>query len=320
MIYMLRGLKIVFIGTPEFGAIILDKLCQSEYKPVLVATSLDKPVGRKQVITPSPVKMTAEKYKIPVAQPENIKDIKSEIQNLKPDLVVVAAYSQLIPKDILEIPSFGFLNVHPSLLPKYRGPSPIQYAILNGDEEAGVTIMLMDEKLDSGKIVSLSRLSISEEITAEQLTEKTADLGAKLLLNIIPKWINNEIEPNSQDEKRATYTKILKKEDGKVDWQKPVEEIERKVRAFSLWPGTYTFWQNKGKTVKIKILKTRVYKSSQQKRYDIGKVLVVPQNEIGVQCKEDFLVIEKLQIEGKKESNAEEFLRGHSDFAGSTLE
>ncbi len=235
MIYMPKNIKpkIVFIGTPEFGAIILDRLCQNEYKPVLVITAPDKPVGRKQVITSSPVKITAQKYKIPVAQPENIQNLKSEIKKLKPDLAIVAAYSQIIPKDILDIPKFGFLNVHPSLLPKYRGPSPIQYAILNGDKETGVTIMLMNEKVDSGKIISTSKLSIKDEkITSEQLTEKTADSGAKLLLNTIPKWINSEIKPIPQDEKKATYTKILRKEDGKVDWQKSAKEIERKVRAF----------------------------------------------------------------------------------------
>lgn len=309
--------KTIFIGTPEFGAIILDKLCQSEYRPILAVTLPDKPMGRKQVIAPLPVKITAEKYKIPVIQPENIKDIKKEIKDLEPDLAIVAAYSQLIPKDILEIPKFGFLNVHPSLLPKYRGSSPIQYAILNGETETGVTIMLMNEKLDSGKIVSLSRIPVSEGMDSEELTKKTAEKGSELLLDIIPKWMNNEIKPIPQDDKKATYTKMLKKEDGKIDWHKTAEEIERKVRAFSSWPGTYAFWQNKGKTVKI--LKARVYKSPQQKKYEIGKVLVVPQNEIGVQCKEDFLVVEELQMEGKKESKAEEFLRGYQDFAGSIL-
>lgn len=180
--------------------------------------------------------------------------------------------------------------------------------------------MLMDEKVDSGKIVSISRIFIPDEkITSDELIKTTADLGAKLLLNVIPKWLDKEIKAVPQEDKRATYTKILKKEDGKIDWQEPAKNIERKVRAFSPWPGTYTFWHNKGKIIKLKILKTRVYQSPDNKKYEIGKVLVVPQNEIGVQTKEDFLVIEKLQLEGKKEVRAEEFLRGYQDFAGSIL-
>jgi len=309
-------LKIVFVGTPEFGAIILDKLSESECKPVLVVTSPDKPVGRKQIVTPSPVKIVAKKHGIELIQPERISDIEKELKTLNPDLAIVAAYSQIIPKNILDIPKFGFINVHPSLLPKYRGPSPIQYAILNGDRETGVTIMLMDEKVDSGDIISASKIIIkNEKITVDELSRQAADLGAKLLIEAISKWPSKEIKAIPQDHEKSTYTKILKTEDGLIDWREPAETIERKIRAFSPWPGTYTFWQDK----KIKILKARAYQSPDNKKYETGKVLVVPQNEIGVQTEKDFLVIEQLQMEGKKELKAEEFLRGYQNFVGSIL-
>jgi methionyl-tRNA formyltransferase len=325
-------LKIVFMGTPEFGAIILKALCESEYKPILVVTAPDKPVGREQILTPPPVKVLATRYKISIIQPEQILNSKSEILNLKPDLIAMAAYGQILPKEILEIPKYGCLNVHPSLLPKYRGPSPIQYAILNGDKETGVTIVLMDEKMDHGPILAQRKLEIEEDESAFTLHDKLANLGASLLIETISKWQRGLIKPQPQDERKAIYTKILTREDGRIIWKKTAQELEREVRAFSGWPGSFTFWEQKGgKMVRIKILKARVLKSIGGVSYPIGKTLVVPQNEIGVQCGSraiatigflrggDFLVIEKLQMEGKEEMSTEEFLRGHPDFIGTIL-
>jgi len=354
--------KIIFIGTSEFGAIILDKLAKNDFKPILVITTPDKPVGRKQVLTPSPVKVMAQKRKIPVEQPDKIRNLKLEIRNLKPDLGIVAAYGNLIPKDILDIPKYGFINVHPSLLPKYRGPSPIQTAILNGDKETGVSIILMDEKMDHGPILAQRELKFSifplgsrwdptgsqrdnfstriplgsygipegqfsnksqtsnSKITYKELHNKLAKLGTELLIKTIPKWIKGEIKPIPQDESKATYTKILKKEDGRLDWRKTAEEIERQIRAFDPWPGSFTFWPVlKDTLIRVKILKAGVFKYPNGKKYPIGKVLVVPQNEIAVQCGKDFLVAEKLQLEGGKIMGSEEFLRGHPDFIGTIL-
>ena len=314
-------MKIIFIGTPEYGAIVLEGLIKGGYRPVLAVTVPDKPKGRKQILTPPVVKVVAKKHNIPVEQPEMIKNLKLKIKNLKPDLGILAAYGQIIPKDILDIPKFGFLNVHPSLLPKYRGPSPIQFTILNGEKKSGVTIILMDEKIDHGPIISQKSLEIKEQETSETLHDKLAQLGAYLLLETIPKWVKGLIKPKEQDDVQATFTKILFREDGKIDWKKPVELLEREIRAFYPWPGSYIIWENKGKLIKIKILKTRAFKSPDffKVKYPIGKVLVVPQNEIGVQCKKDFLVIEKLQPEGKKEMTAEDFIRGHLNFIGTIL-
>lgn len=283
--------KIIFLGTPEFGAIILEGLVKNNYKPVLVITSPDKPVGRKQILTPSAVKIVAQKYNLPLAyQPE-------ETKKIKPDLIVCAAYGQILSKEVLEIPKYGCLNVHPSLLPKYRGPSPIQTAILNNDKETGVTIFLMDEKIDHGKIVASSKYQIANNVYYQKLEKELAELAIKLLIETIPKWVNNEITPQPQDDSKATYTKTLKKGDGRIDWKKSAEEIERQIRAFSLWPGSFTFWQGK----RIKILEAEAVKTPLE-------------NKLAIKCGKGYLIIKKLQPEGKKPMSSDDFLRGHHDF------
>lgn len=283
-------MKIIFLGTPEFGAIILKELCNANLKPVLVITAPDKPAGRKQILTPSPVKTLAKRYNIQVAQSEKILNLKSLIFNLKPELIIVAAFGQILPKEILEIPKYGCLNVHPSLLPKYRGPSPIQSFILNGDKKTGVTIILMDEKIDHGQILTNSKFQIpNPKITYLELHNKLAELGVKLLIETIPKWTRGEIKPRPQNHSKATYTKILKKQDGKIDWQKPVEYIERQVRAFNPWPGTHTIYN--------------------------GKILKILKAELST----GRLVIKEVQLEGKKPMSFEDFLRGHPSFVNAIL-
>ena len=241
-------------------------------------------------------------------------------------MIIVAAYGKILPEEILEIPKYGCLNVHPSLLPKYRGPSPIQSVILNGDKKTGVTIILMDEKIDHGPILNRRTLEIGENETGESLINKLADLGANLLMETVTKWIKKIIKPEPQDETEATYTRILRKEDGMINWKKPAEDLEKEIRAYSPWPGSYTFWEKSGKLIKIEVLKARVLKSSDGIRYPIGKVLVAPQNEVCVQCGKvfseeggGFLVIERLQLEGKKEIDSEDLLRGYPNFVGTIL-
>jgi methionyl-tRNA formyltransferase len=316
------NLKIVFLGTPEFGSIILEKLIKADFKPVLVVTGLDKPVGRKQVLTPSPVKIVAQKYKIPILQPEKISNLKSQISNLRPDLIVVAAYSQILPKEILDIPKYGSLNVHPSLLPKYRGSSPIQYAILNGDKETGVTIILLDEKIDHGDILAISNLkSQISNLTSGELSKELAGLGAELLVKAIPKWIKDEIKPRPQDDSKANYTKVFKKEDGKIDWKKSAEEIERQIRAFDPWPGAYTESRIKNQGLgKLKILKADILEQTKNGPFGPpGKTYLASNDKIAVQTGKDYLIIEELQPEGKRKMPAKEFLRGHLDFFGIIL-
>lgn len=318
--------KIIFMGTPIFGATILSGLINNGYRPILVVTELDKPAGRRKILTPPPVKVIARKYNLSTVQPQKIENCKAtlrgvrlgtsrKIENLSPDLIVVAAYGQILPKEILKIPKYGSLNIHPSLLPKYRGPSPIQTTILNGDKETGVTIILMDEKIDHGKIISNIQYPISnKKITYPELSQKLAELGVKLLIDTIPRWINDEITAQSQDDSKATYTKTLKKEDGKINWEKSAKETERQIRAFNPWPGAFTFWRNK----RIKILQTKVVKPTKPCGPP-GKTFLDSKNKLCVCCGKDSLIIEELQIEGKKPVNSEDFLRGHSEFLGVIL-
>lgn len=283
----MKDLKIIFLGTPEFGTVVLEGLIKADFKPVLVITEPDKPVGRKQILTPAPVKLIAQKYNIPVGY--SVSNIN--MGDLKLDLGIVAAYGQIIPKKILEIPKYGFLNVHPSLLPKYRGPSPIQSAILNGDAETGVTIMLIDEKIDHGHMAASIRYPVDRDETYKTLSQKLAKLGAELLTKTISDWVAGKINPLPQDEAEATYTKLLKREDGLIDWKKPIDYIDRQVRALNPWPGTYMVYKNTlptGRQEKLKILKTEVADNK--------------------------LLIKEVQLEGKKPMSFADFQRGHQDF------
>ncbi len=312
-------MKTVFVGTPEFGAIVLEGLVKSVYKPVLVITSTDKPAGRKQAITPAPVKVAAEKLGIKVLQPEKISGLKSELSLLKPDVIIVAAYGQIIPKEILDIPKHGCLNIHPSLLPKYRGASPIQSAILNGEKITGVTIILMDEKMDHGQIVSQRSIALEEKERAKNLHGKLADLSTNLLLETLSNLERGLTKLAPQDHNQATFTKTLTKAEGVINWKKPADMIEREIRAFEYWPGSFTFWTKLNTPLRLKITKAEALKAMKGIDFRIGQVFVVLKGGIGVQCGEDFLAIERLQLEGKEEMAAEEFLRGHPSFVGAIL-
>lgn len=312
-------MKIIFIGTSEFGKIILERLISSTSKPFLAISSPDKPVGRKQIITPPPVKVLAEKHKIPVVQPEKIIDYAAEIKKLMPDLIISAAYGQMIPEEILTIPERGCINVHPSLLPLWRGPSPIQYAILNGDKKAGVTVMKMTNKMDAGPVISQKETEVSDRETFQELHDKLASLGSELLIETLPKMFSGKVCLQPQDDTKATYSKILKKEDGEIDWQKPAEVLARQIRAFSSWPGSYTFFKYKNRPTKIEILKAKILKAIDGKTHPVGKTLLSSRNELSVQTSKDFLVIERLQMEGKNEMSSEDFLRGRRDFIGTIL-
>jgi len=263
-------MKYIFFGTPNFAAIILEKLIKAGFIPEAVICNPDRPVGRKKIITPPPTKISAQKYGITILQPEILANYKSQITNYKPDLFIVAAYAKIIPKEILEIPRFGVIGVHPSLLPKYRGSSPVQFAILNGDEETGVTLYLMDDKMDHGPILKNYKLQITNyKFTYEELLKKLAELGADLLIETLPKFLKGEITLLPQDENQATYTKKFKTEDGYVDLKKddPLL-IERKIRALNPEPGVFTFINKK----RIKLLEAKIEKSNNQKSVIITKI------------------------------------------------
>ncbi|MBI2035527.1 MAG: methionyl-tRNA formyltransferase [Candidatus Liptonbacteria bacterium] len=251
----------VFFGTPRFASIILQKLIDADTPPVLVVCNPDKPVGRKKVITAPETKIIAEKNVIPVLQPEKLSDadfenLKSKILNLKCDIAVVAAYAKIIPKEVIELFPNGIIGVHPSLLPKHRGPSPIQQAILDGDKETGVTLYVMDEKVDRGPIISDSRFKISDLMTYTELEEKLAYIAGELLVGVLPNYIEGKIKPKEQNHAEATFTKKFTTEDGFVDLAKDKPElITRKIRALNPEPGVYIVQNEKRlKLLEVKLL------------------------------------------------------------------
>ena len=235
-------MNIVFIGTAELSCASLEKLAE-QHSVAAVVTQPDKPKGRELKLTPSPVKLLAEKLRLPLLQPAKARDEKfiAELRALKPDLIVVVAYGQILPQTILDLPAHGCLNVHTSLLPQYRGAAPIQWAIADGEPETGVTIMKMDAGLDTGPILSVRRTPILPTDNSQTLHDRLAQLGAELLAETIPAYVAGKIQPQPQPAEGASYAAKIKKEDGRVDWNSPAEKIWNRLRAFTPWPGAFTF-------------------------------------------------------------------------------
>jgi methionyl-tRNA formyltransferase len=253
-----------------------------------------------------------------VVQPENFKDAQriKELEELKPDIIVIAAYGRILPDAILNIPRFRCVNIHPSLLPRYRGPSPIAAAILSGDVTTGVTIMLVEHKVDSGPILSQQEMRITDEDTTGTLSHCLAELGADLLIETLPEWTAGRILPVAQDESLASYTRMETREDGALDWRQPAERLWRQVRALSPWPGCYTRWKNM--TIKInKVIPVNVVHSKPP-----GEVIILPKTypaRVAVQTGLGLLGFVTMQPEGKREMTGQEFIAGHQDFPGSIL-
>ncbi|MBU4332726.1 methionyl-tRNA formyltransferase [Patescibacteria group bacterium] len=313
--------RIIFMASDEFAVPILKQLLDLERLLsegniiTAVFTQPDKPAGRNKKVSPTPIKELALKYKVPVMTPEKIDSGEwiKKIKNLRPDLIIVCAYGQLIPKEILNIPKFGCINIHPSLLPKYRGSSPMQRVILDGEKNTGVTIMLLDEKLDHGPILASRKEKVKIDDTTGSLAKRLSGIGGKLLINFLPNYLSGNYKPKPQDHKIAIVTRELAKKDGKIDWNKSAEEIERQIRAFAPWPGTWSLWNSKI----LKII--QVQKCDGCKKSKPGKVFLTKKKKLAVNCGKDALIIEELQLEGKRAMGAEEFLRGHGKIVGSVL-
>jgi len=326
---MISNLNIIFWGTPEFSAIILEKLLQTGFCPSLIITAPDKPKGRDHILLASPVKNIALQHKIPYLQPEKIKEnkkLENEIAAFGPDLFIVAAYGLIIPSQLLDLTKHGAINVHPSLLPKYRGPSPIQTALLNGDELTSVTLILMTEKMDAGPIIANQKFEISayggsteggKNQNYLELSDELANLGADLLIKNLPLWLEGKTEPVLQDETKATYTKIIKKEDGLIDFNKTAEEIERQTRAFYPWPGCFFKMPHKNKGDKIlKILEAEVLSTGQNKKTGL---ISEREKEPVISCLKDSLILKKVQLEGKKVTGGKDFLNGYRELIGQVV-
>jgi len=307
----LNKIKVIFMGTPEFSVPILNSLIEN-YNVVAVVTQPDKKAGRKQEIVPSPIKKVALANKIEILQPESVtgnSEFIRSITKLKTDLIIVAAYGFILPQAILDIPTYGVINVHASLLPKLRGASPLQAAIMNGDDKTGVTIMLVNQKMDEGDILSQAQADINIDETFSSLHDKLSILGTHLLIDTLPKYLNKEIKPQKQDDAQATYCQLITKEDGKIDWHKSAQEIERQIRALNPWPGAWTMWGDK----KLKIISADISEAKNVKK--VGQV----GNDLEVRCGKGSLKLKELQLEGKKVMKAKEFLNGYKNIIGQIL-
>ena len=305
----MAALKIIFMGTAELSCASLEKLCgDKRFQVVAVVTQPDKPKGRELKLTPSPVKILAEKLQLPVLQPLKARDEKfiGELRALKPDLMVVVAYGQILPRTILDLPRFGCLNVHTSLLPKYRGAAPIQWAIADGEPETGVTIMKMDAGLDTGPILSTRHTPILPTDDSQILHDRLAQLGAELLAETIPDYVAGKILPQAQPPEGSTYAAKIKKEDGQINWLLPADEIWNRLRAFTPWPGAFTHLVATDKLSLLKIW--RAEPAAQTGRP--GEVLAADKSGIVVACGQGSLRITELQREGGKRLPAEQFLQG----------
>lgn len=291
----LKNYKFAFFGTPEFAAIVLEKLIAAGCMPEVVVCNPDRPAGRKKIITPPPTKFLALQYKIPILQPEKLQATRPclpagryKLQAFNLDFAIVAAYGKIISQEILDLFSKGVIGIHPSLLPKYRGPSPIQTAILNGDVETGVTLFLMNEKIDNGQVLVNRKLKIENTETYQSLLKKLAEIGAELLIETLLKWLAGKIKPMPQNEEMATYTKKFITEDGFVDLEKDQPAIiERKIRALNPEPGVYTFMELSGHAYRQAVL------ANKKKRVKLLEAVL----------KDGRLLITKIQIEGQKPRN-----------------
>ncbi|WP_282171664.1 methionyl-tRNA formyltransferase [Cytobacillus firmus] len=304
--------KIVFMGTPDFSVPVLKQIIDDGYEVIGVVTQPDRPVGRKKVLTPPPVKVEADTQGIPVYQPEKIRqpDELEKVLALKPDLVVTAAFGQILPKELLDAPKYGCINVHASLLPELRGGAPIHYSILQGKEKTGITIMYMAEKLDAGDILTQVEVPITETDTVGTLHDKLSEAGSKLLSETLPKLLNGELNPVKQNEEEATFAYNIKREQEKIDWSKTGEEIYNHIRGLNPWPVAYTTFDCKV----VKIWNSKKVKHA--KSEEPGTIIRLEEDGIVVASGNDTAVkITELQPSGKKKMPAEQFLRG----AGSNL-
>lgn len=305
--------SVVYFGTPEFAVPALDKLYNSDtFELQAVVTQPDKKVGRKQEIVFSAVKNYALNKNLEVLQPIKIRkneEFFARLEELQPDVIVVAAYGKIIPQRLLDIPKYGCINIHGSLLPKYRGASPIQACLLSGDTQTGVTIMLMDKGMDTGDMLSLHSIEISEHDTSVDLFKKLADLGAESLLDTLVDYIEGNITPEKQNNEKATYTSMIRKEDGQINWQQTAQQIYNQLRAFTPWPGVYTFTHD-GK--RLKIHKSQVGENDVSNN-EVGTINHID-DSVFITCGENTcLELLEVQLEGKKVGNAFQVLQNYKN-------
>ena len=309
-------MKVVFMGTPDFAVGTLEEIVKAGHEVAAVVTQPDKPKGRGKTLMPTPVKEAALKYAIPVYQPLKVRaeEFVKVLEEIAPDIIVVAAFGQIISKEILELPKYGCINVHASLLPKYRGAAPIQWAVIDGEKESGVTIMQMDEGLDTGDMLAKAIVPLDEKETGGSLFDKLSEAGGRLCVETLAKLEKGEITPEKQGESPTAYASMLDKKMGNIDWNKSAVVIERLVRGLNPWPSAYTHLD--GKTLKIWACDVLPQSAS---KGESGEILEVTKDAIHVQTGDGILVLREIQLAGKARMDAGAFLRGYKVVPGTVL-
>ena len=307
-------MKIIFMGTPDFAVGTLRSLAEAGHEITLVVSQPDKPKGRGHAMVPTPVKAVAEELGIPVFQPVKIREAKDVLEKTEADVCVVAAFGQIIPASILHMKKYGCINVHASLLPKYRGAAPIQWAVIDGEKESGVTIMQMDEGLDTGDMLAKAIVPLDEKETGGSLFDKLSEAGGRLCVETLAKLEKGEIIPEKQGESPTAYASMLDKKMGNIDWNKSAVVIERLVRGLNPWPSAYTHLD--GKTLKIWACDVLPQSAS---KGESGEILEVTKDAIHVQTGDGILVLREIQLAGKARMDVGAFLRGYKVVPGTVL-
>jgi methionyl-tRNA formyltransferase len=309
----MTGWRIIFMGTPDFACPTLQKLINRGENLIAVVTQPDRPKGRGQKMMPPPVKELAEKHSIPVFQPPKVREPEfiDIIRNLQPDLIVVVAFGQILPKALLDIPSHGCINVHASLLPRYRGAAPLNWCIINGEAETGVTTMLMDVGLDTGDMLLAEKTSLDENEDIASLHDRMAAMGADLLAETLDKLVTGEIVLQTQNNDDSSYAPMLKKEDGIINWQRDARTIHNQVRGIAVWPGACTTVDGQ----LMKIFRTLIGDGSGKP----GTVLQSAKGNFEIACRSGSIFLLELQLAGKKRLDCTSFLAGYPVSVGNTL-
>lgn len=313
------SIKIVFFGTSEFALPALRALIQKKWHIVAVITKPDEPAGRKLLMTPPPVKELALQAGVPIFQPEVLEPdfFKKEVPEA--DLFIVAAYGKIIPQQVMALPKLGAINIHPSLLPRWRGPSPIQAAIFYGDQETGVTLIKLDELMDHGPLIAQEKVSIKETSSYSELADALAQLAADMLTRILPDWVHGKISAIPQNDELASFCKLLKKDDGRVNWSRSAKDIERMIRAYHPWPGAWTLWPSGQKIYRIKIESAICVADESPFEGMPGNIWQSKSHPLLVKTKQGSVALKKIIIEGKKALNAKELTHGYPEIIGATF-
>ncbi len=305
--------RIIFMGTPEISATVLEGLISAGYNVVAVIAQPDRPVGRKKVLMPVPTKFVAEAHQIPVYQPLKIRKEYEFVKELKPDVIITLAYGQIVPQGLLDIPTLGCINLHGSLLPKYRGAAPIQYALMNNETETGMTLMKMVKEMDAGEMYAVEKVTIDPSDNATSLFKKMGDAALRLILRELPKYFKGELPGVAQDESLVTFAPSIKPEEEKLDLNKSKEELHGYIRALSDVPGAYLFHGES----KLKIYRSEIVSSDV--RGEVGEIIQADKKGLYLQTKNGILSLFELQPEGKKRMDYLSFINGHPHLVGTKL-